>query len=503
MERRAPSPGTRSGTGSATRSVGSTSAWPRSSHSACSPGRPRPPPRPAPRRSPSGPLADAAGTCPGASCSLRTAIAQANADPDCTRIEFDFTPVVGGYIALGVAAADDHAARWRSMAGATPTRPASRRTATHLVRGSASGSEAGRTTSRARRCRSWTRAADSSRGSRSAISRTARPSRSPRPPTPIRTSPSARTSSAGGRPRVQDQSRRDLGAGARHAHRRLGTPYPYPTPRQLPGKSGRGLARGQHHFRHDGTGDPRDHQPERHPGAGADSWQSLLLVVLRHAVTVDLGPEGPHAERSRRRGRRSERSAELPGSAFRGDPRGRSAKTISRADRPGTASNTYEDCDAVRITLRLPTRPPAPTSRNCTAGTSRSMTATSAWSFWLMIRRCAMTRTGNGDIVFVFEIPRERARRPLGGPNRSDYSSGNTGRPGASVSQGTVSSVRGTDVRVDQAGAPAGPAASLLHALFRGRRRPVRSSTRRSRSRTSARPRRQRRSRSIRTPARR
>ena len=37
---------------------------------------------------------------PGASCSLRTAIAQANADPDCTRIEFDFTPAFGGYIAL-------------------------------------------------------------------------------------------------------------------------------------------------------------------------------------------------------------------------------------------------------------------------------------------------------------------------------------------------------------------------------------------------------------------
>ncbi len=45
-------------------------------------------------------VADAAGTCPGASCSLRTAIAQANADPDCTRIGFDFTPAFGGYIAL-------------------------------------------------------------------------------------------------------------------------------------------------------------------------------------------------------------------------------------------------------------------------------------------------------------------------------------------------------------------------------------------------------------------
>jgi len=45
-------------------------------------------------------VVDAAGTCPGASCSLRTAIAQANADPDCTRIAFDFTPAFGGYIAL-------------------------------------------------------------------------------------------------------------------------------------------------------------------------------------------------------------------------------------------------------------------------------------------------------------------------------------------------------------------------------------------------------------------
>jgi hypothetical protein len=45
-------------------------------------------------------IADAPGTCPGPSCSLRTAIAQANANPDCSRIAFDFTPVVGGYIAL-------------------------------------------------------------------------------------------------------------------------------------------------------------------------------------------------------------------------------------------------------------------------------------------------------------------------------------------------------------------------------------------------------------------
>ena len=45
-------------------------------------------------------VVDAAGTCPGASCSLRTAIAQANANPDCTRIAFDFTPAFGGYIAL-------------------------------------------------------------------------------------------------------------------------------------------------------------------------------------------------------------------------------------------------------------------------------------------------------------------------------------------------------------------------------------------------------------------
>jgi hypothetical protein len=44
--------------------------------------------------------ADAPGTCPGPGCSLRTAITQANADPDCTRIAFDFTPVVGGYIVL-------------------------------------------------------------------------------------------------------------------------------------------------------------------------------------------------------------------------------------------------------------------------------------------------------------------------------------------------------------------------------------------------------------------
>jgi hypothetical protein len=35
--------------------------------------------------------ADAPGTCPGPSCSLRTAIADANANPDCTRIAFDFT----------------------------------------------------------------------------------------------------------------------------------------------------------------------------------------------------------------------------------------------------------------------------------------------------------------------------------------------------------------------------------------------------------------------------
>jgi hypothetical protein len=45
-------------------------------------------------------LTDAPGSCPGPTCSLRTAIAQANADPDCTRIAFDFTPVVGGYIVL-------------------------------------------------------------------------------------------------------------------------------------------------------------------------------------------------------------------------------------------------------------------------------------------------------------------------------------------------------------------------------------------------------------------
>ena len=41
---------------------------------------------------------DAAGTCPGPSCSLRTAITDANASPDCTRIEFDFTPASGGYV---------------------------------------------------------------------------------------------------------------------------------------------------------------------------------------------------------------------------------------------------------------------------------------------------------------------------------------------------------------------------------------------------------------------
>ena len=43
---------------------------------------------------------DAAGACPGAGCSLRTAIANANASPDCTRIEFDFTPATGGSIVL-------------------------------------------------------------------------------------------------------------------------------------------------------------------------------------------------------------------------------------------------------------------------------------------------------------------------------------------------------------------------------------------------------------------
>ena len=45
-------------------------------------------------------ITDAPGTCPGATCSLRTAIADANANADCTRINFDFSPLVGGYITL-------------------------------------------------------------------------------------------------------------------------------------------------------------------------------------------------------------------------------------------------------------------------------------------------------------------------------------------------------------------------------------------------------------------
>ena len=45
-------------------------------------------------------ITDAPGTCPGATCSLRTAIAHANANADCTRIDFDFSPLVGGYITL-------------------------------------------------------------------------------------------------------------------------------------------------------------------------------------------------------------------------------------------------------------------------------------------------------------------------------------------------------------------------------------------------------------------
>ena len=35
--------------------------------------------------------ADAGGSCPGASCTLRQAILDANANADCTRIHFDFT----------------------------------------------------------------------------------------------------------------------------------------------------------------------------------------------------------------------------------------------------------------------------------------------------------------------------------------------------------------------------------------------------------------------------
>jgi CSLREA domain-containing protein len=44
--------------------------------------------------------ADTAGVCPGAACTLRQAILDANASPDCTRIHFDFAPAAGGTIAL-------------------------------------------------------------------------------------------------------------------------------------------------------------------------------------------------------------------------------------------------------------------------------------------------------------------------------------------------------------------------------------------------------------------
>ncbi len=41
---------------------------------------------------------DTAGTCPGPSCTLRQAIVDANASPDCTRIAFDFSPAPQGLI---------------------------------------------------------------------------------------------------------------------------------------------------------------------------------------------------------------------------------------------------------------------------------------------------------------------------------------------------------------------------------------------------------------------
>jgi hypothetical protein len=44
--------------------------------------------------------ADSGGTCPGPSCTLRQAIVDANASPDCTRIGFDFSPSPSGQIAL-------------------------------------------------------------------------------------------------------------------------------------------------------------------------------------------------------------------------------------------------------------------------------------------------------------------------------------------------------------------------------------------------------------------
>lgn len=44
--------------------------------------------------------ADTGGACPGATCTLRQAILDANANADCTRIGFDFSPALSGSIAL-------------------------------------------------------------------------------------------------------------------------------------------------------------------------------------------------------------------------------------------------------------------------------------------------------------------------------------------------------------------------------------------------------------------
>ena len=218
-------------------------------------------------------LADAAGTCPGASCSLRTAIAQANADPDCTRIEFDFTPVVGGYIALvsplptitSPVEIDgwSHPNTTRFPANGYSPGPGLRvgiRGDTNNIAGSGlrfldagyglvQGLAAERLQHR-RRHRS--RGLDQRRPERDD------PREHPRALVADRPLP--------------DQPRRRLGPGARRAHRRRTHDRPERPAgaRLFPRQLTRQLLP-----RHHGTRHPRDDEPVRHPGPGADHRQPL------------------------------------------------------------------------------------------------------------------------------------------------------------------------------------------------------------------------------------
>ena len=115
---------------------------------------------------------------------------------------------------------------------------------------------------------------------------------------------------------VPDQPRRRVGSGARRSRRRRthdrpGRPAGPPLfPRQLT----RQLLP-----RHDGTCHPRDDEPVRHPGPGADHRQPLRRLFLHQSVDRRSRPGRADAERSRRPGRRAERSPEQAGAALRAD----------------------------------------------------------------------------------------------------------------------------------------------------------------------------------------